>query len=343
MVRIVKANMSRLQWNALAIITLIGFMPFAVAVITNAGSDSDGLREDSLGTQPPVNDWRGIWWDNGNNYTSHYETTIPMPAGWYNCAYIENGECGEDYSYSTDTFVPLSSTPINWITGQTLYSFDQTHRNSGMLSPGEYLGTSGSGPFGWYIFGESFNGIKSNESLDKIAYQFTDADTEYSCSYDGFVDLEIYASLTFIQGNKTYKLDNFVFETSNKFEWDRYDPNTGDWDTACVNGIELEFDFTGFESLGITEWNGGNWSGTDHLIEIQQVVRADGQNIGSTQLPFAGDGRFTFGAEHQSINTVQAGFIIKSLTTILSFGTFALAVASTPYWDPFKSFFKGAI
>ena len=335
--------MSRLQWNALAIITLIGFMPFAVAVITNAGSDSDGLREDSLGTQPPLNQWRGIWWDNGNNYTSHYETTIPMPSGWYNCAYIENGVCGEDYSYSTDTFVPLSSTPINWITGQTLYAFDQTHRNSGMLSPGEYLGTSGSGPFGWYIFGESFNGIKSNESLDKIAYQFTDADTEYDCSYNGFVDLEIYASLTFIQGNKTYELDNFVFETSNKFEWDRYDPNTGHWDTACVNGIELEFDFTGFESLGITEWNGGNWSGTDHLIEIQQVVRADGQNIGSTQLPWAGDSTFTFGAEHQSINTVQAGFIIKSLTTILSFGTFALAVASTPYWDPFKSFFKGAI
>ena len=318
-------------------------MPFAVAVITNAGSDSDGLREDSLGTQPPLNQWRGIWWDNGNNYTSHYETTIPMPSGWYNCAYIENGVCGEDYSYSTDTFVPLSSTPINWITGQTLYAFDQTHRNSGMLSPGEYLGTSGSGPFGWYIFGESFNGIKSNESLDKIAYQFTDADTEYDCSYNGFVDLEIYASLTFIQGNKTYELDNFVFETSNKFEWDRYDPNTGHWDTACVNGIELEFDFTGFESLGITEWNGGNWSGTDHLIEIQQVVRADGQNIGSTQLPWAGDSTFTFGAEHQSINTVQAGFIIKSLTTILSFGTFALAVASTPYWDPFKSFFKGAI
>jgi len=86
-----------------------------------------------------------------------------------------------------------------------------------------------------------------------------------------------------------------------------------------------------------------NWSSTDHLIQIQQVVRADGQNIGSTQLPWAGDSRFTFGAEHQSINTIQAGFIIKSLTTILSFGTFALAVASTPYWDPFKSFFKGAI
>jgi len=46
---------------------------------------------------------------------------------------------------------------------------------------GEYLGTSGSGPFGWYIYGESFNGINSNESLDKISYQFTDADTEYSC------------------------------------------------------------------------------------------------------------------------------------------------------------------
>jgi len=340
-VSIAKASMTRLQWNALAIITLIGFMPFAVAVITNAGSDSDGLSEDSIGNQAFANQGRGIWWDNGNNYSSHYESTIPMPSGWYNCVYIEDGRCGEDYSYSNDYLVPLTASPNNWLSGQTLYQFGQTHNQA--LSPGEYLGTSGSGPFGWYMYGESFNGINSNESLDKISYQFIDYQTEYSCEYNGFVDLDIYASLTFIQGNQTYELENFVFETTNKFEWNRYDPSNAHWVTACVIGIELEFDFTGFESLGITEWNSGNWSGTDHLIQIQQVVRADGQNIGSTGLPWAGDSLFAFGAEHQSINTVQAGFIIKSLTTILSFGTFALAIASTPYWDPFKSFFKGAI
>jgi hypothetical protein len=340
-VSIAKASMTRLQWNALAIITLIGFMPFAVAVITNAGSDSDGLSEDSIGDQPFSNQFRGIWWDNGNNYTSHYETTIPMPSGWYNCVYIEDGQCGEDYSYSTDSILPLTSSPNNWLTGQTLYQFGQTHQRQ--LAPGEYLGTSGSGPFGWYMYGETFNGINSNESLDKISYQFIDYATEYSCEYNGFVDIDIYASLTFIQGNQTYELENFVFETTNKLEWNRYDPSNGHWATVCVIGVELEFDFTGFESLGITEWNGGNWSGTDHLIQIEQVVRADGQNIGSTGLPWAGDSLFAFGAKHQSINTVQAGFIIKSLTTILSFGTFALAIASTPYWDPFKSFFKGAI
>jgi hypothetical protein len=341
-VSIAKASMTRLQWNALAIITLIGFMPFAVAVITNAGSDSDGLSEDSIGPNPPNGPvGRGFWWDNGNNYSSHYESTIPMPSGWYNCVYIEEGRCGEDYSYSNDYLVPLTASPNNWINGQTLFQFGQTHSHS--LSPGEYLGTSGSGPFGWYMYGESFNGIKSNESLDKISYQFIEYQTEYACEYNGFVDLDIYASLTFIRGNETYELENFVFETTNKFEWNRYDPSNGHWSTACVIGIELEFDFTGFESLGITEWNGGNWSETDHLIQIQQVVRADGQNIGSTGLPWAGDSFFVFGAEHESINTVQAGFIIKSLTTILSFGTFALAIASTPYWDPFKSFFKGAI
>lgn len=333
--------MSSLQWNALAIITLIGFMPFAVAVITNAGSDSDGLYEDSIGDQPFVNDWRGVWWDNGNNYTGHYQSTIPMPAGWYNCVYVEDGQCGDDYSYSTDTFVPLSAAPNAWLTGSTIYQFGQTHNQA--LAPGEYLGTSGSGPFGWLMYGEAFNGINSNESMDKIKYSFIDYQSQYACDYNGFVDLEIYASLTFIQGNSTYELENFVFETSNKVEYGYYDPNNGHWATACGIGIELEFDFTGFESLGITEWNGGNWSSTDHLIQIQKVQRADGQNIGSTQLPWAGDGVFGFGAEHQSINTVQAGFIIKSLTTVLSFGTFALAIASTPYWDPFKSFFKGAV
>jgi hypothetical protein len=93
----------------------------------------------------------------------------------------------------------------------------------------------------------------------------------------------------------------------------------------------------------LTEFNGGDWANTDHLIELKSIKKANGQNIGNAHLPFAGDGIWSFSSTHQSVNTVQAGFIIKSATLFLSFGTFALAIASTPYWDPFKNFFKGAI
>ena len=130
-------------------------------------------------------------------------------------------------------------------------------------------------------------------------------------------------------------------KVSNKYEFERYNNQNSEWENSCVNGMVLEFDLTGFESLALTEWNGGEWSSTNHLIKINSIERADKQNLGSTPLPFAGDSIFAFTAQHQSVNTVQAGFIIQSLTTLMSIGTFALAIASTPYWSPFKNFFKG--
>lgn len=331
--------MSRIQWNALAIFMILGVLPFATAIITNAGSSSDEFEQNSIEMDSSGNLWRGYWYDNGGNYTSSYESAYPMPAGWYNCAHVVDGECGDDYQYSTDTKVPLNSAKFDWVLPTPAHIFKQTHQT--VLNPGEYIGTSGYGPFSFYLYGETFNGIQQNETLDKISYTFADYITTYDCEAYQWSDLVIRSDLTFIYGteSKTYK--DFEFKVSNKYNYLRYDQQTAHWDNRCVVGFELEYDLTGFESLDLTSFNGGDWINTDHLIELRSVEREDGMNIGNTQLPFAGDQFFAFTATHQSINTVEAGFIMKSATILLSIGTFAVAAASTPYWDPFKNLFKG--
>ena len=335
---IAKAPLTAIQFNALAIITLLAFMPFAIAIITNAGSNSDGNYQNSISMDDPNNSWRGQWIDNGINLTQFYENQYPMPAGWYGCAYISNGDC-MTYNGNYDSTVPISSAKSDWNLPSPSITVPQSHQS--VLAPGEYIGTSGPGPFSWLFYGETFDGIEQNSSIDSIKYSFVDSFTSYLCTYVGFTDLKIDADLTFIQGNKTKSFKGFEMSVSNKYEYDLYDNLQGTWSPACVNGIVLEFDFSGFESLALEEWNDGDWASTDHLIEIKNVERKDGQPISNTALPWAGDGYFRFTAEHQPIDSVQAGFIIKSLTVVLSVGTFALAIASTPYWDPFKSAFKG--
>jgi len=333
-----KAPLTAIQFNALAIVTLLAFMPFAIAFITSAGSNTDGNYESSINGSTDTFG-KGYWYDNGANYTSYYETTYPMPQGWYNCAYISQGYCGDDYSYSTDTQVFFSLTSSTNLYDVTSYTVKQNQQYS--LSPGEYLGTSGPGPYGWLVFGDTFTGIEQNTSLDSIKYNFIDIYSEYVCDYDGFTDLRIEASLTFLYENESQKYDGFDMVVSNKYEYNRYDPGNEHWDDVCVNGIVLEFDFTGFESLAIDDFNNGDWESTDHLIQIKNIEREDNFNIGNTLLPFNGDGLFVFSAEHQEIDPVQAGFIIKSLTTVLSVGTFALALASTQYWNPVSKRVKG--
>jgi hypothetical protein len=342
-----KPPISALQWNAVAIMIVLVALPFATAVISNAGSSSDGDAKPSTTMDPfdvssqPF--YPGIWWDNGINLNAYYEAAYPMPSGWYNCGYIVDGECGDDYSYSNEDALPLSvsTIPKNIYGEIPSYTLNQNHKL--ILAPGEYYGSSGEGPFSFYFYGKTFDNIAQNDTLDKISYKFVDFMVSYDCEYNGFEDFIIKSDLTFIYQGQPKTFKDFEFKVDNSINSERWNSQNNEWVDDCIIGFELEYDFTGYESLSLTEFNGGDWANTDHLIELKSIKKASGQNMGNAHIPFAGDGIWSFSSTHQSVNTVQAGFVIKSATLFLSFGTFALAIASTPYWDPFKNFFKGAI
>ena len=216
------------------------------------------------------------------------------------------------------------------------------------------MGDSGTGPYSWYfpeiedqlISGGDDNfltGIEQNETVDKIKFSFVDRFLFLPCEYSEFTDLTFEGEIEFYHRNKTKTFKNFKFEESNKYEYNAWNNQNGAWQISCAVGFEVEFDFTGFESLSLTEWNGGDWERTGFKLTLENFEREDGFNFGNTPLPFNGVDYFSFGAEFQSINTVTAGFIIKSGTLALSVFTFALAIASTPYWNPIMKQLKGGL
>jgi hypothetical protein len=97
------------------------------------------------------------------------------------------------------------------------------------------------------------------------------------------------------------------------------------------------------EVLSIDQFNGGDWDNTSISLYLENFEREDGLNFADTPLPFAGNGFFYLGIEHRSINPTEVGFFVKTGTLILSVIVLGVGLASTPYWDPFRNFFKGGM
>ena len=88
----------------------------------------------------------------------------------------------------------------------------------------------------------------------------------------------------------------------------------------------------------------GDWDNTSIILTLTNFVNTDSpDNFGSTQLPFAGSEGWNLGVQHRQMNPVEASFLIKTGTLLLAVVTLGIAMASTPYWDPFRNFFKGAL
>lgn len=341
-------------------------MPFAVAFISNAGSSTEEAWINSM----ELNDGNiannyddSLWLENGgSNLTSWYsnfnmpQTGVGNDYGRLDCAYITNGVCE---GYYNDTG-PLS--PEQWMAldGRhqpyfnninAFYSDDyfdirsslvgQSHHAVG--SNNAYAGRSGSEIFSWFLSERFNNEISQGETLDSLRYWMTSG-TSYNCN-NQWANLTFEGEITFLYGNESLTYTNFKFETDNKFEYEVFDAVHGDWNDVCAVGFFVEFDFTGFESLEIHTFNSiGDWDNTSIILTLTNFVNTDSpNNFGSTQLPFAGSEGWNLGVQHREINPVEAGFLIKAGTLLLAVVTLAIALASTPYWDPFKNFFKGMV
>jgi len=196
---------------------------------------------------------------------------------------------------------------------------------------------SGSEIFAWNLSAKYNQEISQGETLDSIRYWMVSADS-YSCNNDHFSNITFDGTITFKYGNDSLTYTNFEFSKNTKFQYQQLDAVHGDWDSVCGIGWIVEFDLTGFESLELHSMNGaGDWDNTSIYLELTNFVNTDDPNdFGNTKLPFAGNGYWTLGVQHREINPVEAGFMIKTGTLILSILTFIIAIASTTYWNPFK-------
>lgn len=344
----------------MAIVFLLGVLPFAVAFITNAGSSSDGEYEDSISSSytqqnlpsiyPGNSPYAAKWINNGGlNHTDHYFALDSSPHN-ANRTYVVDDKCPAAIQPSSfypkydegDCLTSQDLIPSNGVLPMTSKYFIQTHWTAG-LSNLNYVGASGNGPFTFLLTSAYFNNILPNETIDKMKIDLVYTPVDYNCGSSIFSNLTFDADITFHSPTMTRGFTGFEFTQNTKYEFEQYDPVHG-YTSVCNVGLVLEFDFKGFESLLIDDLVNGDWYNTTIELNIDNFKRADDNLPFTTEaLPFAGVNSFSIGVQHQPLDPVEAGFIIKTGTLFLALATFAFAIASTPYWDPFKNTFKGMV
>lgn len=336
--------MNPIQFNALAIVLIMGLMPFAVAFIVNAGSDTNGNYQDSMATGFQASSGQSKWMDNGGeNWSWYYDNLNLYPNSDYevDCSYVVDGICqGKATPY--DNELPLSSSYYgnSWRLPMNSQMIYQTHYSGS--NGNNYVGSSGSDIYGWRFGSEYLSNMDLNTTVDKMRFTFVNPLVSYSCENSVFANLTFDGQITFEYQGSRLTYSGFEYEKSTKYKYEQYSQIDSTWSVVCVIGFEVEFDFTGFESLEIEEHNDGNWTSTYIEVSLTNFVNEDSEtNFGQTVLPFAGDNFFWVGIEHQEMDVEEAGFIIRLGTLALTFITFAIAIASTPYWNPFKNFFRG--
>jgi len=325
--------LNTLQFNVLAIVLLLVVLPFAVAFISNAGSSVGKDYENGFNHFEPYSSNYGgvpawVWNNGGSNYSSLYTSG--------DCGYVIDGICTDTGGFWPAAYPGISPFDSFFHPAPGLI-LSQTHARVSDYGTDTYVGSSGDGPFEWLLPEGSQNALKSNTTFDKLRYGFIDHNNAYNCASHGWVNITIEHSITFQYGNESKTFDGFLTETSNKFEHYPYPT----YAKECNVGFYIEYDFNSFESLELVNWNGGAWNETYFFISLDSIKRDDGLNIANLELPFSGVDSFTLTSEFSAVDEVAANVVIKLGTLILTLATFALGIASTPYWDPFKNLFKG--
>lgn len=335
--------MNPFQFNVLAIILILGIMPFAVAFVSNAGSSTDEAMKDSITAGFNPNTGESKWLNNGgDNWSWYYDNKNFYPNSDYevDCSYVVDGFCYGVLDGVNELPLSTGYYSNNFILPMNAHSVFQTHYSGS--NGNNYVGSSGDNAYGWRFGSEFFGEITQNTTVDKLKFTFVETNAIYNCENPIFSTLTFEGEIIFYYQGESLKFANFEFEESTRYKYNQYDSQNDHFSVVCVIGFDIVFDFTGFESLKIESFNYGNWSGT--IVDVLLTNFDDGDDIngiGQTVTPFGGDNTFFIGVEHSEINPKEAGFIIKTGTLVLSAVTFIIAIASTPYWDPFKNFFNG--
>lgn len=314
------------QFNALAIVLILVVVPFGIAFVSNAGSTQGASYEDGIDIfEPGINPY-GYYLENGDkNYSSLYSGI---------CAHVVDGICSDT---GAANYVFLGNAANSFFTPSQSLTLPDSHFKGSNQGSDPYVGESGDGPFSWFFINNFFNALPNNEGFDKLKFSFIDLNNQYNCESHTWVDLVIESSIILEFEGEELKIEGIFTETDNRYRHFPYPV----YHEVCNVGFDIEFDFTSFESLQINDFNNGFMNETNMTFTIDKIERKDGLNLVNTELPFAGTDDFQISLEYSSIDTTQANFFIKMGTLALTVVVFLVAIASTPYWDPFKNTFRG--
>lgn len=234
-----------------------------------------------------------------------------------------------------------STSVLSWLTGEPSLYMPQSHE-----SLNYYHGTSGDGPFTWAF--QNIDHFPTNETLvEQWRWTMIDPSTAYAC------DSAIFGNISFdytikVHSSWEYGAENEIFQLSgsstqvNSYETEVYDAQTGHWITGCYVGVVIYHPFTAFEVLELQQaYEASSIQGV--TLTVDNLIVDAGFPIGTTALPWNGNDFFITSWEYATIDETAINFNVRAGTLLLALLISGLAIASTPYWDPLRAYFRGRI
>ena len=261
---------SRLTFNSVAVVMVLLALPLAVSAITNtAGADEDrnwtpSYRADASGTQTYA-----LWVNNGEDYSTSYEAQDPL---YGNCSYyagptdypaLVGGCLGSGGNFGS--FDPIGEIVSTTSMGVPAIEMPVDHNS---IPGGDYLGTSGAGPFTW-TFTPNVNQIPDGEIPEAFRWTFLQPSASYACTSTDFHNLTYDVRASWLYYDPTLPPTENVIsifdvaldevEGSNMLQYDAY--IGGHWTTGCFIGMTVQVELTGYEQVALNNAaRDYNWS-----------------------------------------------------------------------------------
>jgi len=356
-----KPKITGLSFNIYAIVGLLVILPISTAIVTNlstANSDDYNSIIVPNNTQM-VNEPTSqllYWVDKGDNMTDLYQETYQIQdvgnqiydaykSIWDtdNSLYRYAGQ-SNFLGYNNDAFEAF-------VDGRSFKIGTDNHRYLGgsyFTTPTSatnwqgYIGYSGDS-FEFQITKNLTKFIDPDRDISGFKFTFVDPFTAFTCDSPVFQEIEFKADITISDQYSTMTYSNFEYEQFTSYK-NEFAYTGGGYSTRCHIAITIDMDFTPFEDIEINDIF-TNWSNTDLNLKIYDIsdtnyFDSNYTNPYLTLLPFTGDGRFGYDVEVAYVDTATTNFYLQGGTLIIGVGLFALALASTPYWNPVTNAFK---
>lgn len=234
-----------------------------------------------------------------------------------------------------------SSSVVSWITGNPALYMPQSHE-----ALNYYHGTSGDGPFTWAF--QNIDHFPTNETLvEQWRWTMIDTSAAYPCDSAIFGNVSFEYTIT-VHSSWQYGPEHEIFSLTgestqlNSYETEVYDAQNGHWVSGCYVGIVVYHPFTTFEILELQQaYEDASIYGV--TLTVDKLTQGAGFPIGTTALPWNGNDYFITQWEYATIDETVINFNVRAGTLILAILISGLAIASTPYWDPLRAYFRGRI
>ena len=369
-------KLSGLSFNVYAIVALLVILPITTATITTlaSGFDTseqyDDLIKDSMNpTAPNTNgiaghnigfSWVDVGWNMSNDYLLSNPNANNMDCfneieahGWFmpsvpTFPYNDRYNCKYGSIFLTPGLIQQGFTP-EYIDGFGALQMSQTHA---FITNTNYIGTSGNN-FAFSIENSIFNNLDDTLDLSELKISMIDKSTSYDCESSIVQNITFNYDIMFVMkpSDETTHYTNVnynnlpTYRTGQSFDYSgknvKYVFSQAFGSNRCYVGFDIIFDFDYVSSFNLASFvdNYGSYENLSAIVEIKNLENPDNFNdrIGSTALPFAGNQQFYISAGAKYVDSSNVNFVMYGGASLLGIGLFALALASTPYWNPVTS------